>query len=120
MSLLPAAVYGLVAAVTCGRASMRPIMAVICDFTAGSVTVWPPDVVKTICSTSPDFCGATDCSSLMASDDGVLGRVNEFPHVAPTALPTTKKKIRTAAQAAKTMRRWRTHQPASVRIQATP
>ncbi len=63
---------------TWGSFSILPIILLMLAITSGSVTFAPPVVAKTICSVSPESLGADACSSLMASDDSVLGKVNEF------------------------------------------
>ncbi len=80
-------------------------MVVMLFSTDGSVTLAPPDVAKTICSVSPETLGAAACNSLMASDDSVFGKLNEFEYAVPTDFSKPSETISTMAQMMTTRRR---------------
>src|SRR3990170_4370478 len=95
-------------------------MASTCCTTSGSVTFVPPLVPMTICSVSPDSCGAAACSSSRAWVDSVLGSVKLFEYPVPTARVIPKEITKAASQAPTTIRRWWNDQLASLRIRPLP
>ena len=70
--------------VTCGTSWILANIASTVDWTAGSVTLVPSVVWKTICSRSPATLGAADWSRLSAWVDSVLGRVKLLENAVPT------------------------------------
>src|SRR5580704_9283716 len=102
---------------TCGRASSEVIILSTCSPTAVSVSRAPPEVPKTTCSVSPDCLGATDCSSLIALADSVLGNEKELEYAVPVEVTRPIEAMSATNQKRTTSRRWRTHHPARVRIE---
>src|ERR1700735_2799622 len=102
---------------TLGSASSFLTIVLMRSPMAGSDSLAPPAVPKTTCSVSPDCLGATDCSSLIALADSVLGNENELEYADPVDSTRPIEPMSATNQKRTTSRRWRTHHPARVRIE---